>query len=167
MSYLFTACHTNIGMAEYMVQKTSITTLPNAKTHPYFVALYVFDDHSSILASRPAFFAGRWKSEGPGISCMRMHSIPPFRGDHYTFGHVRYTNRYIIVILRAESAASSRLFCLSALDSTHLTPRSVLCKLFMKKVICLCRYQLVRREESLLSKYHVLTYLLFLTISLA
>ena len=76
-----------------------------------------------------------------------------------------YTNRnkhYTIVILRAESAASSRLFCLSALDSTHLTPRSVLCKLFMNEVICLCRYQLVRREESLLSKYHISPFVFYL-----
>ena len=27
------------------------------------------------LVPRPAFFTGRWKSEGPGISCMRMRLI--------------------------------------------------------------------------------------------
>ena len=90
-----------------------------------------------------------------------MRSILPIKGDLLYFGHIRYTNRnkhYIIIILRAESAALSVTFALSALDSTHLTPRSVLCKLLMKKMICLCRYQLVRREESLLSKYHVLLF---------
>ena len=29
----------------------------------------------SSLVPRPAFFVGRWKSEGPGTSCMRMHLI--------------------------------------------------------------------------------------------
>ena len=27
------------------------------------------------LVPRPAFFAGQWKSEGPGISCMCMRLI--------------------------------------------------------------------------------------------
>ena len=63
--------------------------------------------------------------------------------------HVHYTKH--IVISRAESLAGdcSVAFALSALDATRLTLISVLCKLFMKEVICLCRYQLVRREESL------------------
>ena len=29
----------------------------------------------SSLLPRPGFFAGRWKSEGPGISCIRMRLI--------------------------------------------------------------------------------------------
>ena len=107
------------------------------------------------LVPRPAFFAGRWKSEGPGISCMHMHSIPPFRGDSLYLQARPLHNRnkhYIIVELALDCSVFLRL------DSTHLTPRSVLCKLFMKEVICLCRYQLVRREESLLSKYRVLSF---------
>ena len=106
-----------------------------------------------VLASYPSplFSQGKWKSEGPGIHCMRMHSSPSIKGICYTFGHVRYINRnkhYIIVILRAESVAPVLLLLLfSALDSTHLTLRSILCKLFMKEVMCLCRYQLVRRKR--------------------
>ena len=30
--------------------------------------------HNSLVP-RPAFFARQWKSEGPSISCMRMHLI--------------------------------------------------------------------------------------------
>ena len=61
------------------------------------------------------------------------------------------------MILRAALARDcSVAFALSALDSTRLTLRSVLYKLFMKEVMCLFRYQLVRRKESLW--YHVLPF---------